>query len=181
MREFFARAPVPTVSFVGKKKSAKTSVLLGVIAELARLGYRVGVVKHDRHGFEVDLPGTDSYRLREAGAVVTGVSSAEKYVWINDVAAERSLLEIAGRMGETVDILITEGYKEEAAPKIEVSRKARSSELVSSEDELLAIVSDQEFPGFAVPRFGLDDHLAVARLVEERILGACNSKEGVSA
>lgn len=180
VRDFVARAPVPIVSFVGKKKSAKTGVLLGVITELSSRGHRVGVVKHDRHGFEVDVPGTDSYRLREAGAVVTGISSAEKYVWIHDVAAERSLLEIAGRIGETVDILITEGFKEEAAPKIEVSRKARSSELVSSADELLAIVSDQDFPGYAVPRFGLDDHLLVAQLVEDRILRACNTKGGVS-
>ena len=75
--------PCPPSSFVGKKKSGKTTVLVGVIAELARRGRRVAVFKHDLHGFEIDIPGTDSYRLREAGAMVAGISSPEMYVLVH--------------------------------------------------------------------------------------------------
>ncbi len=68
-------SPLPIVSFIGKKKSGKTTVVLGVIEELRSRGYRVAVIKHDTHGFEVDVPGTDSYRFRELGAEVVGISS----------------------------------------------------------------------------------------------------------
>jgi len=171
IRAFTERVPVPVVSFVGKKKSGKTSVLLGVVGELVRRGYRVAVVKHDVHGFEVDVPGTDSYRLRMAGATVTGVSSPEKYVWIVNTTEEPSLERLAGLITEPVDLLISEGFKRQDAPKIEVSRRARSTGLIADEDELLGIVSDQSFPTYRVPQLTLDDIAGICDLLEAEILG----------
>ena len=91
--------PLPVVSFIGKKKSGKTTVLLGVIAELRRRGYRVAVIKHDTHGFEVDVPGTDSYRFREIGAEVVGISSPDQYVWLNTIREERGLQDLVRQIG----------------------------------------------------------------------------------
>ena len=73
---------------------------------------------------------------------------------------------------EPVDLVITEGFKKQDAPKIEVSRRARSSELVSTPDELIGITSDQTFPDYPVPQFALDDFSGLAGLIEERILGS---------
>lgn len=171
IRAFMDVSPLPTVSFVGKKKSGKTTVVLGVLKELRSRGYKVAVLKHDTHGFEIDVPGTDSYRFREAGAEVVGISSPEKYVWQNTAVDEPSLLELARQVAEPVDLIITEGFKKQDAPKVEVSRRERSTELVSAPDELIGIASDQSFAEYPVPQFALDDFAALAGLVEQRILG----------
>jgi molybdopterin-guanine dinucleotide biosynthesis protein B len=158
------------VSFIGKKKSGKTTVLLGVIEELRARGYRVAVLKHDTHGFDIDIPGTDSYRFKELGAEVVGVSSPWSYVWQVKTEQEPSLGELIRQIREPVDLVITEGFKQQDAPKIEVSRRARSETLVSTPDELIGITSDQRFPDYPVPQFDLGDSKALADLVEERIL-----------
>jgi molybdopterin-guanine dinucleotide biosynthesis protein len=170
IRAFMDACPLPIVSFIGKKKSGKTTVVLGVIEELRSRGYRVAVLKHDTHGFEIDIPGTDSYRFREKGAEVVGISSPDQYVWLNTTQAEPSLAELARQIREPVDLIITEGFKKQDAPKIEVSRRARSTELVSTPDELIGITSDQPFPAYPVPQFALDDFKGLADLVEQRIL-----------
>ena len=170
IQAFMDTCPLPAVSFIGKKKSGKTTVVLGVIKELRSRGYRVAALKHDTHGFEVDVPGTDSYRFREAGAEVVGISSPDKYVWLNSVDEERPLSDLAAQIREPVDLIITEGFKKQDAPKIEVSRRARSTELVSTPDELVGITSDQPFPDYPVPQLALDDFRGLADLIEERIL-----------
>jgi molybdopterin-guanine dinucleotide biosynthesis protein len=173
--DFVARTPVPTISFVGKKKSGKTSVLLGVITELARRGVRVGVLKHDMHGFDIDVPGTDSFRLREAGTTVTGISSPEMYVWMSLPGRERNLAELAADLPEPVDLLITEGFKNQAAPKIEISRRERSTSLICAEDELLGIVSNQDFPEYRVRQLGMDDVCGLVDLLDETVLAGWSS------
>ena len=170
VRAFMAESPLPVVSFVGKKKSGKTTVVLGLVAELRRRGYRVAVIKHDTHGFEIDVPGTDTFRFRELGTEVVGISSPDKYVWQNSISAEPGLLELVRQVSEPVDIVITEGFKKEDAPKIEVSRRERSTELVSARDELIGIATDQEFSDYDVPQLSLDDFAGLANLVEQRIL-----------
>ena len=170
IRAFMDASPIPVVSFIGKKKSGKTTVVLGVIAEMRRRGYRLAVIKHDTHGFEVDVPGTDSFRFREIGAEVVGISSPDKYVWVAGTEDERPLGELVRQIREPVDLVITEGFKRQDAPKIEVSRRARSTELVSSPDELLGIASDQQFPTYPTPQFSLDDFTGLADLLESCIL-----------
>lgn len=170
IQAFMDACPLPIVSFIGKKKSGKTTVVLGVIQELRSRGYRVAALKHDTHGFDIDVPGTDSYRFREIGAEVVGIASPDKYVWLNTVDEERPLGELARQIREPVDLIITEGFKRQDAPKIEVSRRARSTELVSAPDELLGITSDQQFADYPVPQFALDDFRGLADLIEHCIL-----------
>ena len=99
-----------------------------------------------------------------------GISSPDKYVWQNSVSQEPDLLALARQVTEPVDLIITEGFKKQDAPKIEVSRRERSTELVSTPDELLGIASDQTFPGYSVPQLALNDYTGLADLVEQRIL-----------
>jgi molybdopterin-guanine dinucleotide biosynthesis protein MobB len=170
IQAFMDASPLPVVSFIGKKKSGKTTVLLGVIKELRSRGYRVAAIKHDTHGFEIDIPDTDSYRFRELGTEVVGISSPWNYVWQVRTEEEPPLGELVRQIREPVDLVITEGFKRQDAPKIEVSRRARSTELVSTPDELIGITSDQRFPDYPVPQMDLDDFRGLADLIEERIL-----------
>jgi molybdopterin-guanine dinucleotide biosynthesis protein MobB len=170
IQAFIDASPLPVVSFIGKKKSGKTTVVLGVLEQLRDRGYRVAAIKHDTHGFGVDVPGTDSYRFREIGAEVVGISSPWQYVWQVTTEEEPPLGELMRQIREPVDLVITEGFKRQDAPKIEVSRRARSTELVSMPDELIGIASDQDFPDYPVPQYALDDFKGLADLLEQRIL-----------
>ena len=117
---------IPIVSVVGKSNAGKTTLLEKLIPELKRRGYRVATVKHDAHSFEMDEPGKDTWRHRQAGADVVVISSKDKMAMIRRVDEELSLLEIADTI-TGVDIILTEGFKRGPAPKIEVSRRILST------------------------------------------------------
>jgi molybdopterin-guanine dinucleotide biosynthesis protein B len=159
---------IPLVSVVGKSDAGKTTLLEKLIPELKRRGYRVATVKHDAHSFEIDQPGKDTWRHRQAGADVVVISSKDKMAIIRSVDAELSLLQIAD-MITGVDIILTEGFKRGPAPKIEVSRREKSSELLCTADELVAIATDQHFD-LPVPQFGLDDAIGLVDTLERRFL-----------
>ena len=158
----------PVVSVVGRPGVGKTTFLEKLIPELKRRGYRVGTVKHDRSGFEIDHPGKDTWRHAQAGSDVVVISSPQKMALIRHVDAELTLDEIVKSM-PPVDIVITEGYKRENKPKIEVSRHEISTALVCSGPDLIAIVADQPFPS-AVRQFRLDDAKGVADLLEREYI-----------
>ena len=164
---------VPVVSVVGKGDSGKTTFLEKLIGELASRGVRVATVKHHVHDFDIDVPGKDSWRHARAGAVATMVSSPHKFSLIREVDGEVGLDDIATLAAEAdCDLLITEGYKRAGRNRIEVSRHARSEELICAPDELLALVTDNEdLSCDGVPRFGLDDAVSVADLIEDRFPG----------
>lgn len=168
-----APTAVPVVSIVGKGDSGKTTFLEKLIRELTGRGVRVATVKHHVHDYEIDVPGKDSWRHGRAGAVTTMVSSPEKFSLISQVERELTLAEIARVASDSgCDLLLTEGYKREGVNRIEVSRAARSDEIICGPDEMLALVTDNEqLTCDEVPRFGLDDAAGVADLVLERFGG----------
>ena len=161
---------VPIISVVGKSGSGKTTFLEKLLPELKRRGYRVATVKHDVHGFDIDHPGKDTWRHAQAGADAVVISSPRRIALVQRLDQEMSLDEIAGYI-RGVDIIITEGYKRGDKPKIEISRRARSTELICRKEELVAIVSDQTFD-LDVPHFGLDDAEGVAKLLAEKFIPA---------
>ena len=161
--------PIPIICFVGKSNSGKTTFLEKLLPELIARGYRVGVVKHDIHGFELDQPGKDTYRLRQAGAWRVALSSPQQFAVIGRVEGELPLEQVTERYLGDVDIVLAEGYKRSHLPKVEVCRAERSRELLCAPDELLAVVSDLRFD-LPCPQFGLDDAAGVAGLLEEHTL-----------
>ncbi len=163
----------PIISVVGKSGVGKTVFLEKLIAELKGRGYRIGTVKHDVHGFEIDKRGKDSWRHAQAGSDTVVLSSPGRVAVIKCLERELGLDEIAEAYLRDVDLILTEGYKSGLKMKIEVSRKERSQELISPVGELLAIVADQEFD-IRVPQFGLDDVGGIVELLEERVLRGCN-------
>ena len=160
----------PIISIVGKSNSGKTTLIEKLIPEFNRRGYRVGTVKHDVHGFEVDREGKDSWRHRKAGAYSTIISSPQQIALIRTMKDDTPLDEIRDRFIQDVDIIIAEGYKKGTAPKVEVFRKEVHKEpLCTAEDHLLALVSNQSFD-LGVPCLDLDDGTGVVDIVERTLL-----------
>jgi molybdopterin-guanine dinucleotide biosynthesis protein MobB len=160
---------IPIVSVVGKSDSGKTFLICGLVPELKRRGYRVATIKHDVHGFNIDHPGKDSWKHGQAGADTVVISSPQQVAMIEKVAQELTLDQVIARI-TNVDIIISEGYKRNDKPKLEVFRSTvHDSPLCDSGDNLLAIASDVR-PELGVPVFALDDFAGMADLIENKIL-----------
>jgi molybdopterin-guanine dinucleotide biosynthesis protein B len=149
---------IPMISVVGTSDSGKTTLLEKVVKELSSRGWRIATIKHDVHGFEIDHEGKDSWRHKRAGAHMTIISSPSKIAMVQDSDHDLTLNEIRDRFVRDVDLIITEGYKREIHPKIEVFRSEMHRELLCSEDEsLIAIAGDCSAPPPGVPVFDLDN------------------------
>ncbi|MHB8859572.1 MAG: molybdopterin-guanine dinucleotide biosynthesis protein B [Thermoleophilia bacterium] len=163
----------PLVCFVGNKNSGKTTFLEKLVPVLVSRGVVVAFLKHDVHGFEIDREGTDTWRLARAGAVQTVISSPGCVASVQSVRGEKELNELRHGLGDSIDLVIAEGFKQSAADRIEISRSDCSRQLVCAEDDLIAVVSDRPDAARTVPVFGLDDFEAVANLLTIRYgLGA---------
>ncbi|MEL7567778.1 MAG: molybdopterin-guanine dinucleotide biosynthesis protein B [Dehalobacterium sp.] len=158
---------IPVISFVGKSDSGKTTLLEKVIRELKNRGIRLAIIKHDAHQFEIDHPGKDTWRHGQAGADIVAISSPSKVAMIEKRETELSLDEVIARISN-VDIIITEGYKRESKPKIEVFRSAAHQELLCQPDELIAVASDVAWD-IGVPCYHIDDVTGVATEIEKYI------------
>jgi molybdopterin-guanine dinucleotide biosynthesis protein B len=155
---------VPVISLVGMSGVGKTTALERIIRELKRRGHKVGTVKHDTHGFDVDKPGKDTWRHAQAGSDAVVISGPHKMALIRQLEAEMPLDDLVGLMGD-VDLVITEGYKRGDKPKIEVTRLERGTELLCQADELIGLMTDYPV-GMPVPQFALDDAAGVVDLLE---------------
>ncbi|MGI6684066.1 MAG: molybdopterin-guanine dinucleotide biosynthesis protein B [Bacillota bacterium] len=158
---------IPVLSFVGKSNSGKTTLLEKVIRELKKRGLRIAVIKHHTHEFEIDHPGKDTWRHGQAGADIVAISSPSKVAFIERRETELTLDEVISRISH-VDIIITEGYKKENKPKIEVFRSAAHRELLSQPEELIAIASDIKWE-IGVPCYHIDDFQGIATEIEKYI------------
>jgi molybdopterin-guanine dinucleotide biosynthesis adapter protein len=160
---------VPVVSVVGPSGVGKTTALEPIIRELKRRGYRVGTVKHHAHGFDLDTPGKDSWRHAQAGSEAVAMVGAHQLAVIRQLQAEMSLDDVLPLLGD-VDIVLTEGYKRGDRPKLEVTRRAKGTGLVSPAEELIGILADY-FIDLPVPQFALNDARGVVDLLEDLYLG----------
>jgi len=163
---------IPIISIVGKSDSGKTTLIEKLIPELNQRGYKVATVKHDVHSFEVDKEGKDSWRHRQAGAYCTIISSPQKIAVIRSTDHDLTLEELRDRFVDDSDIILSEGYKNDSAPKIEIFRKEAHQELLCTKnDNLVALVTNHHH-NLDVPCFDLDDTRGLADLMEEMFLSA---------
>jgi molybdopterin-guanine dinucleotide biosynthesis protein B len=161
---------IPIISIVGWSDSGKTTYLERLIPELLRRGYRVCAVKHDVHGFEIDTPGKDSWRLKRAGAAVSVVSGPDRIAVIADTGRDLTLAEIRDRFVLDVDLIISEGFKKDLHPKIEVFRKGvRDALLCTRDDNLVAVAADCPVDT-DVPVIDLEDVASMANLIEKGVM-----------
>ncbi len=159
---------IPIISFVGNSKSGKTTFLEKVVRELKSKGYRVAVIKHTHHDFDVDQPGKDSWRLAHAGSDVVAVSSPNKVALVEQVSAEFTLDQITALFEGRVDIVITEGYKDGNNKKIAVLSNGHDRELIYHKENILATISPH-WSELGVPRFHDSDINSVVELLIEQL------------
>jgi molybdopterin-guanine dinucleotide biosynthesis protein B len=170
---------IPIVSIVGKSDSGKTTLVEKIVPELIRRGYRVLTVKHDLHDFEIDREGKDSWRHKQAGAQGVIISSPRKVALIRDVDRDMSLEELSDAFGGDSDLILSEGFKKDAQPKIEVFRKEEHAKLLCTpEDNLIGIASNRPFD-IGVPCLDIDDVKGIVDLIESKFLKGSRG-EGIS-
>jgi molybdopterin-guanine dinucleotide biosynthesis protein B len=133
-------------------------------------GLRVAAIKHSPHGFDIDRPGKDTWTLRQTGLTQTLIVGSELLAVMERVDTEPSLSDvIAAHVWPEFDLIVCEGYKQEAHPKIEVAREAVSTELLLRDEDLLAVVADFA-PRTTRPVFRPDRADDVAALIVREVL-----------
>jgi molybdopterin-guanine dinucleotide biosynthesis protein B len=157
----------------GWSGSGKTTLMTRLLPALLDRGVSVSTIKHAHHEFDVDQPGKDSYRHREAGATEVMISSENRWALMHELRGdtEPPLAELLSHMSP-VDLVIVEGFKRTALPKLEVHRPSVGKPLLAPEDsDIIAIATDLPIIGLggigigALPRFALDDAGAIADFI----------------
>ena len=156
---------------VGWKNNGKTTLVERLVAHLTAGGYRVSTVKHAHHEVDLDQPGKDTWRHREAGAREVVLATARRWAVIHELRgeAEPALDELLAWM-TPVDLVVVEGFKRFPHPKLEVHRRERGTPLLARDDpSVVAVATDEPVQGLHVPQFGLDDVAGIARFVLDRL------------
>jgi molybdopterin-guanine dinucleotide biosynthesis adapter protein len=152
--------------FAGYSGSGKTTLIERLIPLFTAQGLRVALVKHAHHTFDVDQPGKDSYRHRNAGCTEVLITSSRRWVLMHELrgAPEPGLGEHLEHLSPC-DLVLVEGYKREAIPKLEIYRSSVGEPLLHPHDEhIVAIASDQPVKT-SLPQFDLDQPQAISEFV----------------
>jgi molybdopterin-guanine dinucleotide biosynthesis protein B len=163
---------IPYLSFVGRSNTGKTTVIERLIPVFCERGLKVAVIKHHPHDFDIDIPGKDTYRYKQAGATMSILASPGKVAVVEDTAKELALEEIITRYVRDVDLLLIEGFKKAKIPKIEVFQgKEGTDVLVCAGDiNLIAIITD-EIVETSLPVFSRNDVQGIAEFIISRFVG----------
>lgn len=177
--------PIPVLGFVGPSGSGKTTLLRRLIPLLAQGGLRLGYLKHAHHRFDLDVPGKDSYEIRAAGAHQTLLASRERWalqVENRSKGQDPDLWDMLGRFeDDRLDLVLVEGFKHAAYPKIEVHRSAvGEAPLYPHDSDIIAVASDGDLEAAGrgagasaadPPRLPLDDPRRIAEFIRARLGG----------
>lgn len=157
------------VAVSGVKNSGKTTLLEHIIPILKGRGLRVAVIKHDGHEFEPDVPGTDTHRCLASGAYGCAIFCGERFMVVKEEPGmdEERLMEAFPE----ADLILLEGFKNSAYPKLEVVRKSNSDSCVCAPETLLAVVSDMNIAPEGVRRIGLNQYEEAAELLYRLCMG----------
>jgi molybdopterin-guanine dinucleotide biosynthesis protein MobB len=154
---------------VGYSGAGKTTLIEKLILALRKRGIRLAVIKHTSHHHELDKPGKDSHRLRQAGAEAVMVSSPKMVAMFREVEREWPIKRLLRHLPRRVDLVIAEGFRDAEYPCLEVYRRGFSPDLkCRGRRNLLAVIGD--VPGaFEVPRFNRDDVRAIVEFLLKRL------------
>lgn len=156
----------PVISIIGRSGSGKTTLIEKLIAHFTREGRRVAVIKHMKHDFQVDHPGKDTHRYRQAGAHAAAITNDRELAVMMSIAGARDPSDIAREYFGDCDLVIVEGYKEGGTMKIEVVGDSPEGPLFASGEAGVAAVVTDRVVSTGLPRFGRDDAGAVAGFIE---------------
>lgn len=174
---------IPTLGICAAGSNAgKTTLIIQLIPELAKRNIRASVIKHAHHQFDIDHPGKDSYQIREAGAVQTLVASGRRWALmtemhrIADFSNEADLNELLKQINpDYADLILVEGFKSAAIPKIEVYRPSLNLPLLATMDKnIIAVASDAQL-NLTIPTLDLNDISTVADFIMLKVLNNIKS------
>lgn len=150
---------------IGWKNSGKTSLMERLVSEITGRGFSVSTVKHVHHTVDLDQPGKDTFRHRQAGAREVVLASADRLaIMVEHRGPEPELPAVLARLAP-VDLILVEGYKRDAHPKVEVWREETGHPLIQPGDPLVRAVATDAALGLPVPVLDLNDTRAVANFI----------------
>jgi molybdopterin-guanine dinucleotide biosynthesis protein B len=155
------------IGLAGWSGSGKTTLITKLIPRLIARGITVSTLKHAHHGFDLDQPGKDSFFHRAAGATEVLISSARRWAILHELREEPEwdLAVLVGKMSP-VDLVLVEGFKRDAFPKLEIHRVANGKPLIHLEDpHIIAVACDSALPAAQVPVVDLNDIERIADLL----------------
>lgn len=160
------------LGIAGYSGSGKTTLIEKLVPLLGEAGLRVSLIKHAHHQFEVDQPGKDSWRHRQAGCHEVLVSSSRRWALIHELRGDAEpTLQDQLRHFSPCDLVLVEGWKHDPIPRIEVHRAGGDRPLLFPRDpHVIAVATDEPLPT-KLPQFGLDDAPAIARFIAEFVAG----------
>lgn len=155
------------MGLAGWSGAGKTTLMVKLLPCLIARGRTVSTLKHAHHRFDVDKPGKDSWEHRRAGASQVLVASGARWALLTELrrAKEPTLPELLEKL-DPVDLVIVEGFKRDAHPKVEVWRAANEKPWMHPDMPGIVAVASDAPPPYALPRVALDDVEAVADLIE---------------
>ena len=165
---------IPVLGFCAYSGTGKTTLLKQLIPELNRRGLRLAVIKHAHHNFDIDEPGKDSYEMRKAGARQMLVASHVRWALMTEDPLDRDpdLLHLLGQLEQDkADLVLVEGFKKLALPKIELHRAAHGKPFIHTEDpNILAIAccDETKLPG-EIRRLDLNNVAQIADFVQQYV------------
>jgi len=166
------------IGLAGWSGSGKTTVIKKVIPRLIERGISVSTLKHAHHGFDLDQPGKDSFFHRAAGATEVIISSSKRWAILHELREEEEwdLPDLVRKMSP-VDLILVEGFKRDAFPKLEVHRAENAKPLIQPMDPyIVAIASDVDLPDAKVPIVDLNDAEAIADLLLKHAILVSDAK-----
>lgn len=151
---------------IGWQNAGKTTLMERLVAEITARGFAVSTVKHVHHDVDLDKPGKDTWRHREAGAREVVMASAHRFAILREHRGpEPEMAEVLARLAP-VDLVLVEGYKRDRHPKVEVFREGNGRTLIQPGDPTVrAVATDAALPPLPVPVLDLNDPVAVARFI----------------
>ncbi len=159
------------IGIAGWSGAGKTTLLTRVIPRLTARGLRISTIKHAHHAFDVDRPGKDSHTHREAGATEVLVSSAARFALMHELRGDREwTLDALLEKLSPVDLVLVEGFKTQAHPKLEVFRAAVNKPPLHPQDDNIVAVASDEPLNAKVPVIALDDIEAVSDMLVAKAL-----------
>jgi molybdopterin-guanine dinucleotide biosynthesis adapter protein len=156
------------IGLAGWSGSGKTTLITKVIPVLVSRGLKVATIKHAHHEFDIDRPGKDSWQHREAGASEVVVASSRRWALVHELRNEPEppLAELLAKLS-AADLVIIEGFKRHAHPKLEIYRAAVGKPLIYPQDDcVVAIASDAPLPQAQLPVLMLDDIEGIANVLQ---------------
>lgn len=155
------------IGLAGWSGSGKTTLITKLIPRLLVRGVKVSTLKHAHHGFDMDKPGKDSFMHREAGATEVVVSSARRWAILHELRGEEEwdLPALVAKMSP-VDLVLVEGFKRDAFPKLEIYRAENGKPLIHPDDpHIVAVASNSALPQAKVPVVDLNEIETIADLL----------------